>query len=150
MAPLLIGSDHAEGNGPEEPVETNDNRVQNGKNTPANLLVQAPRCPIKAEAHSQDREPQRRVVVVDVGDTAHSHEGKIVEDPTDDGVDSGVVDLVNIGLLKVVVTALPADNVPDYDKTKDAETGCAAPVDEGITEEEVLNNYKSCEHGSRV
>jgi hypothetical protein len=63
-----------------------------------------------------------------------------VQDPADDGVDARVVDLVNLRLLEVVVAALPADQVPGNDETKDTKTGSAAPVDEGVTEKEVLDN----------
>lgn len=142
MAPLLVGADHTKGNSPEEPVEANDDRIQNREDAPANLLVEVPCGPVQAEAHGKDGEPQRRVVVVDVGDTAHGHEGEVVKDPTDDGVDTSVVDLVHLGLLEVVVAALPTDNVPDDDESEDTKTGCAAPVDEWVTEEEVLDDWE--------
>ena len=63
-----------------------------------------------------------------------------MEDPTDDRVDSGVVDLVDLALLEVVVASLPTDNVPDDNQAKDTQTGCAAPVDEGVTQQEVLDD----------
>jgi hypothetical protein len=108
--------------------------------SPADLLVEVPCSPVKAETHGQDGKPQRRVVVVDVSNTAHSHEWQVVEDPTDDRVDSGVMDLVDLALLEVVVASLPADNVPDDDKAKDTQTGCAAPVDERVPQQEVLDD----------
>lgn len=63
-----------------------------------------------------------------------------MEDPTDDRVDSGVMDLVDLALLEVVVASLPADNIPDDNKPKDTQTGCAAPVDKGVTQQEVLDD----------
>jgi hypothetical protein len=78
--------------------------------------------------------------VVDVGHTAHGHEGEVVQHPADDGVDTRVVDLVNLRLLQVVVAALPADQVPGNNEAEDAKTGSAAPVDEWVTKEEVLDD----------
>lgn len=50
------------------------------------------------------------------------------------------MDLVDLALLEVVVASLPADNVPDDNKAKDTKTGCAAPVYEGVTQQEVLDD----------
>lgn len=50
------------------------------------------------------------------------------------------MDLVDIGLFKLVVSSLPADQVPDYHKSEDAHGGCGAPVDERVSEEEVLDD----------
>jgi hypothetical protein len=50
------------------------------------------------------------------------------------------MDLVDLALLEVVVASLPADNIPDDNKPKDTQTGCAAPVDKGVTQQEVLDD----------
>lgn len=78
--------------------------------------------------------------MVDVGDTSHDDEGQVVEEPANDGVDAGVVDLVNVELGKLPVPSLPAEDVPDGQKTKDTEPGSRAPIDEGVAEKEVLDD----------
>jgi hypothetical protein len=113
MRPLAAGPNHSEADSPEKPVQSNGDNVQDAEDTPLHLLVQSPCCPIEAEAHYHDREPKCRVVMMDIGNTTHSQEGKIVQCPSDDGIDTGVVDLVKVGLLQVVVTTLPAHGVPD-------------------------------------
>lgn len=50
--------------------------------------------------------------MMDVGHTTHGDEGNVVEYPTDDGVDTGVVNLIHVGLLQVIVAALPAHGIP--------------------------------------
>jgi len=65
-----------------------------------------------------------------------------VQHPADDGVNARIVDLVNLGLLEVVVPALPADDIVDDDEAEDAETGCTAPVDKGVAQEEVLDDCR--------
>lgn len=79
--------------------------------------------------------------MVNISDTTHGHEGKVMQNPADDGVNAGVVDLVDLGLLEVGVATLPTDNVVDDDKTEDSKTGCAAPVDKWVTKKEVLDDY---------
>jgi hypothetical protein len=61
-----------------------------------------------------------------------------VQEPPDNGVETGVVELIDVGLLEVIVAALPADEVPEDHKGEDAEGGGAAPVDGGVAEEEIL------------
>lgn len=78
--------------------------------------------------------------MVNVGDTGHDDEGEVVKEPASYGVQSRVVDLVNLLRVQVVVPALPADQVPDDDKREDAQAGGRAPVDQGVAEEEVLDN----------
>jgi hypothetical protein len=141
VRPLAARADHAEADRPEKPVEANDDNVQDAEDTPLYLLVKAPSCPVHAEAHDDDREPESWVVMMDVGNTAHGNERNVVEYPTNDGVDTGVVDLVHIGLLEIVIAALPAHGVPKNDETEDTKTGGTAPVDKGVAKEEVLYDY---------
>lgn len=79
--------------------------------------------------------------MVDVRDTAHDDEGQVVQKPADDGVDTGVVDLIDVGLLELVETALPADCVPANEEGEESERGSAAPVYSWVAEEEVLYDY---------
>lgn len=78
--------------------------------------------------------------MVHVGDTRHDDKGKIVQEPADDGVDTGVVNLINLFVVQLPVSALPSHNVPDHDDADEAERYRAAPVDEWVTKEEVLDN----------
>ena len=61
-----------------------------------------------------------------------------MQEPSDNGIETGVVDLIDVGLLKIIVAALPANEVPENHKGEDAEGGSAAPVDGGVAEEKVL------------
>lgn len=76
--------------------------------------------------------------MVNIGDTAHGNKWEVVQHPADDGIDAGVVDLVDVGLLQVGVATLPAHGVEDDDKHEDAETGGTTPIDERVTKEEVF------------
>jgi len=51
------------------------------------------------------------------------------------------VDLVHVGGLEVCVAALPAHRVEEDEEGEDAEGGGAGPVDEGVAEEEVLDDW---------
>lgn len=78
--------------------------------------------------------------MVHVGDTRHDDKRKIVQEPADNWVDTGVVDLFNLFVVQLPVSTLPSHNVPDHDEADEAERYRAAPVDEGVTKEEVLDN----------
>ena len=64
-----------------------------------------------------------------VRDTAHGNERSIVQSPTDDGVDAGIVDLVNLKRAELVVAALPAHKIEKDDESKYTKRCGAAPVD---------------------
>lgn len=49
--------------------------------------------------------------MVDVGDAGHGDEGQVVQEPADQGVETGVVEVVEFELGQVAVAALPADEV---------------------------------------
>ena len=129
MPPLAARANHAEANRPEQPEQRNNRHVEDRENGPLELLPQAARGPVHAEAGGQDGEVERRVVVVDVGDAGHGDEGQVVQEPADDRVEAGVVDVVNVGLLQLRVAALPPHQVPEYQQPEHAERGRAAPVD---------------------
>lgn len=77
---------------------------------------------------------------MDICDSGHGDKRQVVQKPADDGVDAGVVEVVDIALGEVVVAALPAYAVPDDHQTEDGEGCGTAPVDEGVAEEEVLDD----------
>lgn len=78
--------------------------------------------------------------MVHVGDTCHDNKRKIVQEPADDGVDTGVVDLVNLLVVELSVATLPSHNVPGHDEADEAERHRTTPVDEWVTKEEILDN----------
>jgi hypothetical protein len=129
MPPLGARADHTKGNRPEQPEQRNNRHVEDRENGPLELLPQAARGPVRAEAGGQDGEVERRIVVVDVGDAGHGDEGQIVQEPADDRVEAGVVDVVDVGLLQLIVAALPPHQVPEHQQPEHAERGRAAPVD---------------------
>lgn len=140
IAILLIWSHHTPRNGHEENVKPNRRRIQNAVDGELQVLHLTLEHPIGDEAESQDGEVECRVVVMDVSDTSHSHKWHVVQEPSDDGVDTCIVDLVDVGLLELVVAALPAHEVPGDHEAEDAEGGGRAPVDERVAEKEIFDD----------
>lgn len=140
IAVLPIGSHHTPRNRHEEHVQPNSRRIQKAINSDLKVLNLASKDPIRYEAESENSEVERGIVVMDISDTSHSHEWHVVQEPSNNGVDTSIVDLINVDLLELVVTALPADQVPGYHEGENAEGGRRAPVHEWVAEEEVLDN----------
>lgn len=112
MPPLRTRALHTKADSPEQPKQADNQHIQGAEKHPVDLPVEPARAPVQTEARGQDGKVQRGVVVVDVSDAPHGYEGEVVQEPADDGVHAGVVDLVDVGLLEVRVAALPADQVP--------------------------------------
>nr|POE53354.1 hypothetical protein CFP56_28576 [Quercus suber] len=140
MSPLLIRALHAEADRAEQPEEPDDRCVQDGEDADLDALAEVARVPVDAEAGADDGEVESRVVVMDVSDTRHGDEGKVVEEPADDGVDAGVVDLIDLGPGELVVAPLPADAVPGEHDEEEAECESRAPVNDRVAEQEVFDN----------
>lgn len=51
--------------------------------------------------------------MVDVGHSCHDNKWQVMENPADDGIQSRVMDMVNVSLSEFMVTALPANEVPE-------------------------------------
>lgn len=83
---------------------------------------------IKRESEYQNREVQRRIVVVDIGDTGHRNKRNEMQHPADNRVNTRVVDMVNTSLVEVVVSTLPSNKIKEYHDDKGAERGSRAPV----------------------
>lgn len=140
VCPLSVGSFHTEGDSSEHPEQSNDNSVEDGVDSVLHSARETARNPVSAESEAENSEVKSGVVVVDIGDTTHGHEGCVMQNPADNGVDTGVVDLVNILLGQLGVTALPANQVVGDKKAESGDRSSTGPVDEGVTEEEVLDN----------
>jgi hypothetical protein len=136
--PLRAAPLHSKAHGPEQPEQADDKHIKRTKDDPINISVNLPCRPIDAEPRYQDRKVQRRIVVMHISNTAHSHKRQIVQEPSNHRVDTGIVELIDVGLLEVVIAALPADEVPSDHEGEDAEGGGAAPVNGWVAEEEVL------------
>jgi len=78
--------------------------------------------------------------VVHVRNTAHEDEGKVVKEPPNDGVDTGVVDVINVSKREISIATLPADEVEDDEEAEERKRGGTCPIDEGVAKEEVLDD----------
>lgn len=139
MAPLLVAALHTKAYSPEQPVKTHDYRIKREVNTHLHILMQLARRPINHKSKGQDREPQCRVVVMYVGDATHNDKGQVVQEPSNDRIDTCVMNLIQILWLQLVVATLPADSVPNDHQGEYAQRGGGCPVHEWVAEEEVLD-----------
>lgn len=103
-------------------------------------LVAVSHEPVNKETESQDGKVQSGIVVVDVGNTCHDDERQVVQEPTNNGVDTRVVHLVEFLLVEVLEATLPAQDVPNNGQTDESQSHRASPVDKGVSEQEVLDN----------
>ena len=143
VAVLLIVANHAEDNGREEDEEADHEQVQDRIDGPLVRLV-LPRYgigdPVDQEPKAQDRIVESGVVVVNVGDARHDDEREVVEKPAQHGIETRVVDVIDLRLLELDVASLPADQVPANYKTENTERSSAAPVDDRVSKEEVFGD----------
>jgi len=140
MRPLLVATLHTKAESAEEPEHADDSNIQHSENAPLHALAEVAGVPVQAEARAEDGEVERGVVVVDVSDTRHGDEGQVVQEPAEDGVDAGVVELVDLRPGELLVAALPADGIPGEHAEEEDDREGRAPVDERVAEEEVLDD----------
>lgn len=138
---LLVASLHAKTDWAKQDVKTNDHSVEYAVQAPLELGGQFPSREIQAEASDEYREPEGRIVVVDVGNASHGDEWIVVQEPADDGIDTGIVELINLPFLQIREATLPADEVPGEHGNEDTEGRSGAPVDKWVSEEEVLRDF---------
>jgi len=139
VLPLLITALHAETDVPEQPEQTDDDAIENAEKAPLYGLGQRPCDPVDTEAKGDDGKPQCRIVVVDIGNTTHDDEGQIVQEPANHRINSGVVDVIDVGGLQLLESTLPAKRVPGNKKSKDAKRGRGSPVHNRVAEKEVFD-----------
>lgn len=111
ILPLLIGTFHTKADCSEKPEHSDDTSVEKSVEAPLRILAPLPGREINTEAGSKDRKVQCRVVMVHIGDTTHSNEREVVEYPTNNWVDTSVVDLINFVQAEIGVSTLPTDQV---------------------------------------
>lgn len=110
MRPLPVAAFHSKADGSEHPVKSDDDSVQRKVDTDLHILVQLRGRPIHNKAQHQDGEPKGRIVMMDISNTTHQNKGQVVEEPSNDWVETGVVDLIEIiWVLDVFITTLPAN-----------------------------------------
>ncbi len=63
-----------------------------------------------------------------------------MQKPPSEGVQPPIMDLVDLARRQLVVATLPAHGVPGHEGAEAEERGRAAPVDEGVAEQEVLDD----------
>lgn len=111
MLPLSVAALHAKANSPKEPEQADNHDVQQSVKCPLHILSPIPCCEVEAEPSTKDSEVERRVVVVNVGNTCHGDEGKVMKKPANDRVDSSVVDLIYLTWSQIGISTLPANKV---------------------------------------
>ncbi len=110
---LLVASNHTPRNRHKQDVQSNDHGIENTIDNDLHSLAAVSEHPVGAETVSKDGKVQGWVIVMDIGDSGHDDERKVVQEPSDDWVDTGVMNLVNLRLLELVVATLPAKQVPE-------------------------------------
>src|SRR2546421_12504042 len=77
---------------------------------------------------------------MNVGNSSHGDKGDIMQEPADHGIEAGVVDVINVVLLELSVTALPANGIPNNHEAKDDKRSGRCPIDERISKKEGFNS----------
>lgn len=140
MCPLLTGTLNAKHNYPEVNKQASDDQVQEDIDERDGFGVEFLGKPVNAESKSQDGIIESWIIVVNICHTCHDNKWKIVENPANNRIQPGIMDMVNVGLAEVFIASLPADKVPKDQDTKHAQAGSAAPVNRRVSEEVVFNN----------
>lgn len=140
MLPLLIASLHSKAESSEQPEKTDHNNVQSREDTSLYALVQASRIPVHNETTREDCEIQRGIVMVHVRHSCHGDERHVVQEPSDQGVQSRVVELVDLLPSELIVAPLPANGVPANHTEKEYNGESRPPIDGRVAKEEVLDD----------
>lgn len=140
---LSVVAGHTPADGEEVDVEADDDGVQKAVDDDLEGVVAVSHKPVNQEAKGENGKVESRVIMVHIGDTGHNNKGKIVEEPAGKGVQSRVVDVVDLVLVEIVEATLPPKDVPDNDQTSNTERGSRTPVDKRVAEEEVLDDVIS-------
>jgi hypothetical protein len=140
VAVFLVWSGHSPANRHEENVKTNSYSVQNTVKSILDTFNLVFQHPVGKKAHVQDGKVESRIIVVNIGDTSHGDEWQIVKEPTNDWIYGGIMNLIDIGLLELVVTTLPSYKIPHNEKSNESQACSRAPIDERVAKEEVLDN----------
>lgn len=140
MLPLLIVPLHSKAESSKQPEQPNHNNIQRSEDPRLHALVQVPRVPIHNKPTRQDGEIQRGIVVVHIGNTSHGEERHVVQEPSNQRVQSRVVELVDLCPGELIVSTLPADGVPSNHTEEESDGKGRPPVDGRVPKEEVLDD----------
>lgn len=111
MRPLQVAPHHTEANRSEQPEQADRRCVPKYVEGPSEVSSPLPCGPVNAEAEAEDGVVQSWIVMMDVGDTAHCSERRIMQKPADDRVYAGVVELVNFRPGEISIASLPSHEV---------------------------------------
>lgn len=139
MCPLLTGTLNAKHNRPEINEHASDGQVQQSIDEPNGLCVESLGKPVNAKPKCKDGIIESWIIVVNICYSCHDNKRKIMKNPSNDRIYPRVVDMVNMGLAKVLVTSLPADKVPKDQEPKDAQAECASPVNKRVSEKVIFD-----------
>lgn len=114
VAILAIWSDHSPTDWHEQNVKTNGRSVQDTIDSVLHTLDLVAQHPIRDESKVENGKVKSWIIVVHISNTSHGDEWQVVEEPTEDGIERRVVDLIDIRLLEVGIASLPPDKVPSY------------------------------------
>lgn len=78
--------------------------------------------------------------MMNIRHSSHNNERQIMQNPSNDWVQARIMDMVDICLGKLIVTSLPAHEIPNYQEPKDAKAKCTSPVNEWVAKEIVFNS----------
>lgn len=135
---MLVVASHAPADRNEENVEANDDGVEQAVHDNLHLLNAVAQHPVRQEAEAEDGEVQCWVVMVHICDARHDDERQVVKEPSNDGIETGVMDLINLAAVELFVATLPAYKVPHDNEADDAQANGRAPVHERVAKEEVF------------
>lgn len=131
---------HTPRNWHEHDVQADNDSVEDTIDDNLSSLGAVAEHPVGTKSVGKDGEVKRWVVVMDVSNASHNNEWQVVQEPSNNWVNTSIMDLVDIGLLQFIIAALPSDEVPQDDETEDTEGGGGAPVDDWVAKKEVLDN----------
>lgn len=79
-------------------------------------------------------------IVMHVSHTRHRDKGNVMQDPADERIKPGVMDLVNVTLLKFVISPLPSNQIPSNQCYHYTKTCGRSPVYDRVTQQEIFHN----------
>lgn len=97
--------------------------------------------------------PQKRAaekgnsyIVMHICHTRHRDEGNIVQDPADERIDAGIVNLVDIILLEFIISSLPSNEVPSHQCYHHTQACSRSPVYDRVTQQEIFHDLTEISH----
>jgi hypothetical protein len=154
MFPFLVIAFHSERDSPEVNERRCNGDVGDSKDDPPRFGTEIAREVVEEEALGKDGKVQCWKVMMNVQHTkfqmrfcregrglpAHDEEGNVMQCPADEGVQAGVVDMVEVGWCKIDIMPLPTEEVNETDDGEDNNARGRRPNVDGIAEKEVFDS----------